>query len=212
VQEVRRAPHPEAATVQDVGVQHGGLDVRVPQKLLHGADVGAALEQVGGEAVANSLGDINHISVRSVCSNQRRRCCSAASNAMIAAMPAFSMKNGWAARFLAVTNFVRARSSSSSDMSTASMMARQMAGVPSRTKSNGNGGTRSLRASANGSPAATARGAQSGKFTWHSIWPTAVGEPGLCGAACYLARGRPIGAGVDRRLKPAAVVLSPEDN
>ena len=38
----------QAAAVKDVGVDHGGLDVLVAEQLLDGADVVAALEQVGG--------------------------------------------------------------------------------------------------------------------------------------------------------------------
>jgi hypothetical protein len=32
-----------------MGVNHGGADIRMAKQFLHGADVGAALEQVRGE-------------------------------------------------------------------------------------------------------------------------------------------------------------------
>jgi len=41
---VRRAPHTQAAPVQDVGVDHRGADVPMPQQLLHRADVGTGVE------------------------------------------------------------------------------------------------------------------------------------------------------------------------
>jgi hypothetical protein len=37
--------------LQDVGVDHGRGKIVVPKQLLNGADVGAALEQVGGEGM-----------------------------------------------------------------------------------------------------------------------------------------------------------------
>jgi hypothetical protein len=40
-----------AALLQDVGVDHGGGHIVVPEQLLNGADVGAAWPQVGGECV-----------------------------------------------------------------------------------------------------------------------------------------------------------------
>ena len=36
---------------RDVGIDGGGLEVPVPEEDLDGADVGAGLEQMGGEAV-----------------------------------------------------------------------------------------------------------------------------------------------------------------
>lgn len=38
-----------AAAVEDMGVDHGGLDMFVAEKLLHGPDIVTALEQVGCE-------------------------------------------------------------------------------------------------------------------------------------------------------------------
>lgn len=38
-----------------MGLDHGGAHVRVPQQLLHGADVGAALQQVRGEGMAQGV-------------------------------------------------------------------------------------------------------------------------------------------------------------
>jgi hypothetical protein len=42
--------------IEDVGVDHGRADVLVAEQGLDRADVGAALEQVGGEAVAQGVG------------------------------------------------------------------------------------------------------------------------------------------------------------
>ena len=45
----------EGAAVEDVGVDLGGADVGMAEQLLDGADVVAALEEVGGEAVAEAV-------------------------------------------------------------------------------------------------------------------------------------------------------------
>ncbi len=48
-----------AALLQDVGVDHGRGKIVVPEQLLHGADVGAALKQVGGEGMTKGMcGDL----------------------------------------------------------------------------------------------------------------------------------------------------------
>src|ERR1017187_4007067 len=52
---VQRAGDAEAAPVQDVGVDHGRRDVAVAEKLLDRADVGAALEKLGREGVAQRV-------------------------------------------------------------------------------------------------------------------------------------------------------------
>ena len=39
-----------------VGVDFGGLELGVAKEFLHGAEVGAVVEQVGGEAVAEFVG------------------------------------------------------------------------------------------------------------------------------------------------------------
>ena len=52
---VERTAHAEAAAIQDVGVDHRGLQVAMAEQLLHGADVVAALEQMGREAVAQRV-------------------------------------------------------------------------------------------------------------------------------------------------------------
>ena len=44
-----------AALVQDVGVDHRGLDALVTEQLLDGADVVAVLEQMGGEGMAQAV-------------------------------------------------------------------------------------------------------------------------------------------------------------
>ena len=43
------APDAEAASVEDVEVEGGGLDVFVAEEFLDGADVVAVFEEVGGE-------------------------------------------------------------------------------------------------------------------------------------------------------------------
>ena len=49
---VERADDAASATVGDLGVDYGGFDVAVTEEFLNGADVVAALEEVGGEGVA----------------------------------------------------------------------------------------------------------------------------------------------------------------
>jgi hypothetical protein len=46
----------QATPVEDVGVDHGCLDVFVTQKLSDGADIVIRFQQVDGEAVAQSVG------------------------------------------------------------------------------------------------------------------------------------------------------------
>jgi len=41
--------------LHDVGVDHCGFQVFVPEQFLHGADVSALFQQVGGEAVAQCV-------------------------------------------------------------------------------------------------------------------------------------------------------------
>jgi len=50
-QVVDGAVHAEAATAEDVSVDHGRANVFVAEQLLNHADVVAGLEQVGGEGV-----------------------------------------------------------------------------------------------------------------------------------------------------------------
>ncbi len=53
---VERTPHSsDFRLFHDVGVDHGGRDIVVAQKLLHRADVIATLEQMGGKAVAQGV-------------------------------------------------------------------------------------------------------------------------------------------------------------
>jgi hypothetical protein len=40
-----------ATLLQDVGVDHGGGHIVVPEQLLNGTEVGATLQQVGGEGM-----------------------------------------------------------------------------------------------------------------------------------------------------------------
>jgi hypothetical protein len=41
--------------LKDVGVDHSGGNIVVPEQLLNGADVGAALQQVGGKGMPKSM-------------------------------------------------------------------------------------------------------------------------------------------------------------
>jgi hypothetical protein len=50
-----RTRHPLAALLKDVGLDHGRGQIVVSEELLNGADVGAALEQVGGEGMAKGM-------------------------------------------------------------------------------------------------------------------------------------------------------------
>ena len=52
---VQRTAHGEAALVQDVGVDHGGLDVLVAQQFLDGANIVTRFKQVGGKAMAEGV-------------------------------------------------------------------------------------------------------------------------------------------------------------
>lgn len=51
---IERAYHP-SADLERMGVDHGGAHVRVAQQFLHRADVGATLQEVGGETVAQRV-------------------------------------------------------------------------------------------------------------------------------------------------------------
>ena len=55
LQSVQRAGCADAGALHDVSVDLGGADIAVAQQLLHGADVGTGLEQVGSEAVAKGV-------------------------------------------------------------------------------------------------------------------------------------------------------------
>jgi hypothetical protein len=55
LQQVGGALLPAASAIQDVGVDHRRLDSPMAEKLLHGADVVAGLEQVGGERMAKRV-------------------------------------------------------------------------------------------------------------------------------------------------------------
>ncbi len=46
---IHRTLHAQAATIQDVRVDHGGGHIRMPEQLLHGANIVTGLEQVGRE-------------------------------------------------------------------------------------------------------------------------------------------------------------------
>ncbi len=48
-QDVHRASYAPPAAVEDVGVNHRGTDIPMPQQFLDRPDVVSVLEQVGGE-------------------------------------------------------------------------------------------------------------------------------------------------------------------
>jgi hypothetical protein len=48
---VQRTRNALATLLQDVGVDHGGGKIVMPEQLLYGTDVGAALEQVSRKGV-----------------------------------------------------------------------------------------------------------------------------------------------------------------
>lgn len=52
---IQRAANGHRADLEHVGVDHGGLDVFMAEQILDGADVVTGFEQVGGEAVAQSV-------------------------------------------------------------------------------------------------------------------------------------------------------------
>lgn len=52
---VERTPHAACSVLQDVRIDHGRSHVAVAEELLDGADVVAALQQVGGEGVAERM-------------------------------------------------------------------------------------------------------------------------------------------------------------
>jgi hypothetical protein len=54
-EDVEGALDAEGASVEDVGVDHGGGDVAVAEELLDGADVVAGFQQVGGEGMAEGV-------------------------------------------------------------------------------------------------------------------------------------------------------------
>jgi hypothetical protein len=56
------------AVSEDVGVDHCGADVAVAEELLDGADVVAALEEVGGEGVAEGVAGDPLVEARLACS------------------------------------------------------------------------------------------------------------------------------------------------
>jgi hypothetical protein len=52
---IQRAPHTVAAPVQDMGIDHGCSNVLMPEQFLNCTNVIAALQQMRGEAVAQSV-------------------------------------------------------------------------------------------------------------------------------------------------------------
>ena len=54
-EQISRARHASGTTIEHMGVDHRGLHIAVTKKLLDRSDVGTALEQVGGEAMAKGV-------------------------------------------------------------------------------------------------------------------------------------------------------------
>jgi hypothetical protein len=54
-QRIQRAGCAASGNFQHMGVNHGGAHIAVAQQLLHGANIGACLQQVRGKAVAQSV-------------------------------------------------------------------------------------------------------------------------------------------------------------
>lgn len=54
--EVKRTRATGTRSLHDVKVDHGGGDVRVAHQVLDGADVGSALEEMGGKGMTHAMG------------------------------------------------------------------------------------------------------------------------------------------------------------
>lgn len=52
---VERAADAERPGLEDMGIDHGGADIVVPEEFLDGPDIGAGLEEVGGETVPEGM-------------------------------------------------------------------------------------------------------------------------------------------------------------
>jgi len=55
LQQVGRAPDTCAATIEYVGIDHGGPDILVPEEFLNGADIVSRLQKVRGKRVAKGM-------------------------------------------------------------------------------------------------------------------------------------------------------------
>lgn len=55
LQKVSRAAHSHRASVEHMGVDHGGVHISVPHQLLDRADVLATLQQMGSEGVTEGM-------------------------------------------------------------------------------------------------------------------------------------------------------------
>ena len=58
---IQRALNGRGAFWDVLGVDHGGLEGTVPQQLLNVSDIGAAFEQMNGEAVAQAVGAVRPV-------------------------------------------------------------------------------------------------------------------------------------------------------
>ncbi len=54
-QSVNRAADAFSTAVQNVGIDHGGLDIFMPQELLNGAIIVACLQEVSGERMPKGM-------------------------------------------------------------------------------------------------------------------------------------------------------------
>lgn len=53
---VQRTWNTLPSLLKDVGVDHSGGDIAMPEQLLNGANIGSALQQMGGERMAKGMG------------------------------------------------------------------------------------------------------------------------------------------------------------
>ena len=53
---VKRGTDGGSATIEHVGVDHGGFDILVPKQFLYRANIVAVFEEVCGEAVSKNMG------------------------------------------------------------------------------------------------------------------------------------------------------------
>ena len=53
---IQRASYPQPRFLHDVRVNLGGADIRMAQKVLHGADIGTALQQLRRKTVSQHMG------------------------------------------------------------------------------------------------------------------------------------------------------------
>jgi len=55
--QIHRAHHDGRTTLENMRIDHGGLHIAMTKEVLNGSDVGTALQQVGGKAMAKGAGN-----------------------------------------------------------------------------------------------------------------------------------------------------------